>query len=247
MGSLRFRPGVVLFMLPAFALYSLFFIIPFLRTMYGSLFNWNGMENARFIGFGNYAQLARDSLFLTGIGRVALWALLAIIFKVGSALVLASMLRLPIRGERFFTGAFFVPVVISSAAISLMFTLLYDPDIGLIDVALRGVGLGFLAHAWLSDENLASSCVLLRCWISHIDRLFLHHHPRRGPQRSGRAVFRSRTDQTAPARANVVHPHQRALLLVAGAAGVHHPGDHRGGEKLRLCVRYDEGRPGDRD
>jgi raffinose/stachyose/melibiose transport system permease protein len=160
MGSLRFRPGVVLFMLPAFALYSLFFIIPFLRTMYGSLFNWNGMENARFIGFGNYAQLARDSLFLTGIGRVALWALLAIIFKVGSALVLASMLRLPIRGERFFTGAFFVPVVISSAAISLMFTLLYDPDIGLIDVALRGVGLGFLAHAWLSDENLALYAVI---------------------------------------------------------------------------------------
>jgi raffinose/stachyose/melibiose transport system permease protein len=159
-GTLRFRPGVALFMLPAFALYALFFIVPFARTMFGSLFDWNGMDNARFIGLDNYVQLAQDALFLTGIGRVALWSLLAIIFKVGTALVLANMLRVPIRGERFFTGAFFVPVVISSAAISLMFTLLYDPDIGLIDVALRAVGLGFLAHAWLSDENVALYAVI---------------------------------------------------------------------------------------
>ena len=160
MGTLRFRPGVALFMLPAFGLYALFFMVPFLRTLYGSLFDWNGMDDARFIGLGNYVKLAHDALFLTGLGRVGLWALLAIIFKVGTALVLASMLRLPIWGERFFSAAFFVPVVISSAAISLMFTLLYDPDIGLIDVALRGVGLGFLAHAWLSEENLALYAVI---------------------------------------------------------------------------------------
>jgi raffinose/stachyose/melibiose transport system permease protein len=159
-GTLRFRPGVALFMLPAFALYAVFFIVPFVRTLTSSLFDWNGMDQARFIGLGNYVQLARDSLFLTGLGRVALWALLAIVFKVGIALVLASMLRLPIPGEKFFTGAFFVPVVISSAAISLMFTLLYDPDIGLVDVVLRNVGLGFLAHAWLSDENTALYAVI---------------------------------------------------------------------------------------
>lgn len=160
MGSLRFRPGIILFMLPAFALYALFFLVPFARTLAGSLFDWNGMDNARFIGLGNYAQLARDALFLTGLGRVALWALAAIVFKVGTALILASMLRLPIPGEKFFTGAFFVPVMISSAAISLMFTLLSDPDIGLIDEALRAVGLGVLAHAWLSEENLALYAVI---------------------------------------------------------------------------------------
>jgi raffinose/stachyose/melibiose transport system permease protein len=85
---------------------------------------------------------------------------LAVVFKVGIALVLASMLRVPIPGERFFSGAFFVPVVISSAAISLLFTLLYDPDIGLIDVFLRGIGLGSLARGWLSDENTALYAVI---------------------------------------------------------------------------------------
>ena len=160
MGSLRFRPGLVLFMLPAFALYAVFFLVPFLRTLYTSLFEWNGIGAARFVGLENYGTLAQDTLFRQGLGRVALWAGLAIAFKVGTALVLASMLRVPIRGERFFTGAFFVPVVISSAAISLMFTLLYDPDVGLIDVVLRGIGLGSLAHAWLAEENTALYAVI---------------------------------------------------------------------------------------
>ena len=160
MGTLRFRPGMVLFMLPAFALYAVFFIVPFVRTLYSSLFDWNGIGDAHFIGFANYVQLAQDTLFLQGIGRVGLWAVLAIVFKVGTALVLAAMLRVPIPGERFFAGAFFVPVVISSAAISLMFTLLYDPDIGLVDVVLRHVGLGGLAHAWLADEHTALYAVI---------------------------------------------------------------------------------------
>jgi raffinose/stachyose/melibiose transport system permease protein len=160
MGSLRFRPGVILFMLPAFALYAMFFVVPFLRTLYGSLFEWNGIGDATFIGFGNYAQLAEDTLFRQGLARVGLWAVAAVVLKVGTALVLASMLRVPIRGERFFTGAFFVPVVISSAAISLMFTLLYDADVGLIDVVLRAVGLGSLAHAWLAEEGTALYAVI---------------------------------------------------------------------------------------
>jgi raffinose/stachyose/melibiose transport system permease protein len=160
MGRLRFTPSVLLFMVPAAALYGLFFVVPFVRALYGSLLDWNGIGTATFIGFHNYVQLARDSLFLTGVGRVALWAALAVVFKVGTALLLASMLRLPIPGSQFFTGAFFVPVMISSAAISLLFTLLYDPDVGLVNAVLRGIGLGFLARNWLGDDDTALLAVI---------------------------------------------------------------------------------------
>ncbi len=160
MGRLRFTPSVLLFMLPAFALYGVFFLVPFARTLYGSLFDWNGIGAATFIGLQNYVQLAHDDLFIAGIGRVALWAVLAVLFKVGIALVLAAMLRVPIAGSRFFTGAFFVPVVISSAAISLLFTLLYDSDVGLVNLALRGIGLGFLARNWLGDQDTALLAVI---------------------------------------------------------------------------------------
>lgn len=160
MGTLRFSPGVLLFMLPGFALYGVFFVLPFARTLLASLYEWNGMDTAVFVGLANYAELAHDGLFRIGVARVGLWAALAVVLKVGAALLLASALREPMRGSRFFEGAFFVPVVISSAAISLLFTLLYDPDIGLVNVVLRAVGLGDLARAWLADQNTALLAVI---------------------------------------------------------------------------------------
>lgn len=160
MGTLRFRPSVLLFMLPAAALYGLFFLVPFIRTVWASLYDWNGMDEAVFVGLRNYADLASDTLFRTGFARVGLWAAAAVALKVGTALLLASALRDRIPGGRFFEAAFFVPVVISSAAISLLFTLLYDPDIGLVNVALKLVGLGHLARAWLAERDTALYAVI---------------------------------------------------------------------------------------
>lgn len=160
MGTLRFRSGILVFMIPAFVLYGIFFVVPFFRTIYFSFFNWNGFSTPEFIGFGNYAQILDDALLLVGFGRVALWALLAVLLKVGSALVLASLLRIPMRGSRFFTASFFVPVVMSSAAIGLLFTLIYDLDAGLLNLLLRQIGLASWTRSWLGDEKTALLAVI---------------------------------------------------------------------------------------
>lgn len=160
MGRLRLRPTTLLLLLPAFVLYAIFFLFPFVRTMYYSVFSWNGMSPAVFRGLDNFTHLLSDSLFEASLVRVSIWAILAIIFKVGSALVLAAVLRKPIRGSGFYTSVFFVPVVISAAAMSLMFGLLYDLDTGPFNVILRAVGLGSLARNWLGDEHTAFLAVI---------------------------------------------------------------------------------------
>src|SRR5690606_27088177 len=128
MGNLRFQWQVTLFILPALALYGVFFLIPFGRTLFFSVHEWNGFSDATFVGLANYSRLLGDELYRAGVGRVLIWAFFAVRLKVGFALVLAYILRQPLPGHKFFTTAFFIPVVISSAAISLLFTLLYDND-----------------------------------------------------------------------------------------------------------------------
>jgi raffinose/stachyose/melibiose transport system permease protein len=147
-------------MAPAFVLYAVFFLVPFARTVYYSLFEWNGMSEAIFIGLGNYVRLVGDELFTAGLWRVVVWALASIILKVGGATVLAALLRKPIRSSSFYTSVYFMPVVISAAAISLMFALLYDLDTGPINVVLRAVGLEHLARNWLGDERTAFWAVI---------------------------------------------------------------------------------------
>lgn len=160
MGTLKFRWYVLLFMAPAILMYMVFFVVPFVRTIYYSFTQWNGFTDAVFVGFANYQRLASDAIYVAGLGRVTLWALLAIIFKVGAALALASLLRVKIPGYSFFTTAFFIPVVISSAAISLLFTLLYDPEVGLVNMTLRAVGLGHWATSWLANQQTAFYAVV---------------------------------------------------------------------------------------
>ncbi|TBL71592.1 carbohydrate ABC transporter permease [Paenibacillus thalictri] len=160
MGQLKYRHVIVLYLLPALALYCTFFIVPFLKTFYYSFFDWNGFGKITYVGIKNYVNLASDPTFIGGIGKVLIWALLAILLKVGSGLVLASMLRRPVRGSKFFSSAFFMPVVISTAAIALMFTLIYDLDAGLLNSVLRQIGLGQLARTWLGDKTTAFYAVI---------------------------------------------------------------------------------------
>jgi raffinose/stachyose/melibiose transport system permease protein len=147
-------------MLPAFTLYAVFFLVPFGRTLYYSFFAWNGMGKPKFLGIENYVRLAEDDLFTTGIVRVLIWAAASIILKVGAALILAALLRKRIKGSEFYTSIFFMPVVISAAAISLMFALLYDLDTGPINILLRAIGMGNLARNWLGDEATAFWAVI---------------------------------------------------------------------------------------
>ena len=160
MGQMKFKKQLLLYMVPAFLIYSIFFIIPFIQTIYYSAFKWNGFGKPVFIGLENYKQLIHDDLFLDGLGRILIWALFAVIFKVGLALILASILRKPIKGSKFFTGVYFMPMVLSTAAIALMFTLMYDMNVGPVNWFLTFIGLEDLTRPWLGDSSTALYAVI---------------------------------------------------------------------------------------
>lgn len=155
MGAMKFRPWLLLLLAPAALLYLVLFVYPFFQTFISSFTSWDGITAPVFVGLANYVALFNDSVLMAGIVRVLIWAALAVIVKVGLGLVFAAMLKDRIRGYKFFTSVFFFPVVISSSAMSLIFALMYDKDIGIINQTLRAVGLGFLQQSWLSNPSTA--------------------------------------------------------------------------------------------
>jgi raffinose/stachyose/melibiose transport system permease protein len=160
MGEMKFKSQLIFYMLPAFLIYTIFFVYPFTQTFYYSMFEWTGFGVPTFIGIQNYLNLLKDDIFTSGIGRILIWALLAILFKTGVALILASILRKQIKGAKLFIGVYFLPVVLSSAAIALMFTLMYDYEIGPVNWFLNAIGLGELTRPWLGDANTAFYAVV---------------------------------------------------------------------------------------
>jgi raffinose/stachyose/melibiose transport system permease protein len=158
--GLKITKSAYLFLVPAVGLYLLFYIYPFIETAIYSFAEWDGITKVTFTGFENFKNLFSDKNFRDSIVRIFIWALLSIIFKVGSALVIAFALRHTFRGIRFFRTVIFFPYIISASAMCLMFMIIYDKEIGIINQFLKIIGLGGLARYWLSDANTAFYAVI---------------------------------------------------------------------------------------
>jgi raffinose/stachyose/melibiose transport system permease protein len=131
-----------------------------------------------FVGLEYYLKLFKDPIFYTALKNNSLFAIISIIFQVGGGLVIAAVLedKLIRRWQPVFRTIFFIPSVISIAVVGLLWQLLYNPDIGLINEGLRAIGQSELARAWLGDSNTAIyAIVAMSQWqyTGYIVMLFL--------------------------------------------------------------------------
>ena len=108
----------------------------------------------------NFQKILGDEVYRTAVIRIFIWAILSIIMKVGTALVIAYVLRKGGKGASFFRTVVFLPYVISSSAMCLMFSVMYDKEIGLINILLRGIGLDSVTRYWLVDEKTVFYAVI---------------------------------------------------------------------------------------
>lgn len=155
MGNIKMKPIYYLYLLPSLAMFSVFFVAPFVQTVFFSLQDWDSIGAMKYIGISNYLEMFRDEVFLASVIRVLRYAVIQALLQIGLGLFFASLLRGEKKGNGFFRAVYFLPYIISSAAICTMFTVMYDNDIGLINNFLRFMGLDRLTHIWLGEEKTA--------------------------------------------------------------------------------------------
>jgi len=153
---------LLVFLIPLTLAYVLFRFYPLVSIVYYSLFRWDGVSTPVFIGFKNYIELLGDNVFWSALKNNFLLAIASIAIEIPLGLILAYLLIIePVKGKSFFRVTYFTPMLMPSAAIGLLFTLLYDPTYGPINRFLRSVGLSFFAREWLADPTIALWSVIL--------------------------------------------------------------------------------------
>ncbi|MBQ1329228.1 MAG: sugar ABC transporter permease [Mogibacterium sp.] len=154
---------IIIFLLPALILFCGVLIAPIGASGYFSFFDWNGFTEKTYIGLSNYKELfTSDSIgFMKALGNSLLLAVLSVFLQLPLALALALMLGKNIKGERAFLSVYFMPVLISTVVIGQLWLKIYNPDYGVLNVALRAVGLDNLAHIWLGDKATALGAVFV--------------------------------------------------------------------------------------
>ncbi len=153
------RTGPSLWLLaPAATLFIVFAIVPLFGAVGLSLTDWNGLGVPAWAGFTNWENVLSDPVTWTTVS-------LSLKVMVGSWLIqtpLSLMLGVWVakegRSRAFISVMYFLPLLLSSAAVGLTFKNLLDPNFGL--TAMEGIGV--LQHNWLGDPQTVLWVVI---WI----------------------------------------------------------------------------------
>jgi len=155
-----------LFILPAFSVYAALILYPLARAAQFSLFSWDTISPAVFVGFQNYVDLARNEELRNSFVHAFVLIFFYSVLPLSVGLVIAAILnRAKVRGMTFFRTVIFLPQVIAMVVVAVAWTRLYSTD-GSINALLDLVGLGSLSRAWLGDYLFALPAVgLIGSWV----------------------------------------------------------------------------------
>jgi raffinose/stachyose/melibiose transport system permease protein len=151
-----------LFILPGFLAFLFIFVYPTLRAFYLSLYDWPGYGPInKFVWFDNFVDVAHSAKFRQAAGNSAKLFIVIFILQNTISLGLAMMLNRRSRMTHIYRVIIFLPQIMSAVATGIIWILMFDPIIGVINPFLKNHGLGQFAHQWQSEPFWAMKVVYL--------------------------------------------------------------------------------------
>lgn len=139
------------YLTPALIVLLSFRIIPILFSVRISLYDW-GMAGARaFVGLNNYLQVLKDPVFYTSLLNTFWYALFTVPTMIFLSLVIAVLLNQKIKGLGFYRTLYYLPVVTSIVAVSIVWKWLFNPERGLLNYLLSLINISPIR--WLEDPR----------------------------------------------------------------------------------------------
>ena len=147
------------YLVPAGVLTGIFLVYPVLQTIRLSLFNWSGYGKEQYAGTSNFRHLYHDHDALTATIHSLEFALVTTAVTVGVGAVIALAIDRKIRGHRIFQFAVFLPVLLPSTFLALVWAYGLDPISGWVTHFLQFLGIG--SGNWLANPHYGIFAVAL--------------------------------------------------------------------------------------
>lgn len=152
-----------LFVLPYVIFFLAFVAYPLVFSLILVFHRWNIVTPMEWIGLKNFVRLAHDTLFLRSLGNTLTFLLIHIPLQIIFALLLAVLLNSRIKLRGFFRALYFLPVVVSGVAVTILWQQLYSYDYGVLNAILNAIGLPSIP--WLVNSSWAMpSIAIMATW-----------------------------------------------------------------------------------
>ncbi|MFI3172091.1 MAG: sugar ABC transporter permease [Eubacteriales bacterium] len=162
----RWDKVAILFILPYIVFCSAFMIYPTIMAIAGSVAEWNMITNSfdEFIGFDNYIRLFQDDEFWQSVKNSMIYFVVQIPTSILGGMFIASLLNGKFRGRNLFRGIYFLPIVIGSVVVSIIWKWMLQTSSGLINYFIEIIG--FEGLPWLTSASLSMLSVsLVKAWM----------------------------------------------------------------------------------
>jgi raffinose/stachyose/melibiose transport system permease protein len=148
----RMGKGNLLYVVPGLLIYAIFVFFPILAAVVISLTEWNGLVLPTFVGLSNYIKLFSDNEFYIALRNNAEFIVFYCVFPLAIGIILAAIISTVGNRERMaLRTLFFLPYIMPTAVLGIIFQWLYNPAFGPFNQILKAVGLGKIALPWLGD------------------------------------------------------------------------------------------------
>ena len=142
----------LIYILPGLLVYFALVLGPIIAAIGISFTEWNGIGLPNWIGFGNYAKLLSDETFYVALKNNALFMVFYCVIPIVVGLLLAALVWSLRQREQFaLRTLLFLPYIMPTAVLGIIWHWLYNPAFGPINQALKLAGLGSIALPWLGD------------------------------------------------------------------------------------------------
>ncbi|WNS46755.1 sugar ABC transporter permease [Paenibacillus sp. MMS20-IR301] len=151
-----------LFILPPLLGLLIFTLYPMIYSIYGSFTDWDGLGQMNLIGLSNFTDLLTDELFHKALFNT-LFMMLGIPIGITLALLLALGLNRGVPGTTAFRVIYYVPVISSLAAVSIMWNWAYNGDYGLVNQFLDLFGIS--GPNWMANKfTVKPALIIMAVW-----------------------------------------------------------------------------------
>ncbi len=156
----RYQKSAYLFIMPSMIILSVFVFIPLGASLVISLLNMNiFMNDISFVGITNFKKILTDSRVSNSTFNSLFFTLFEVPLQVGLALVLSIYVAKNNRYTRMLRSVYYLPFVCSMTAIGIVWSMLLDPNMGLVPYLLKNIGCETIS--FLKDPNLAMPTVIV--------------------------------------------------------------------------------------
>ena len=154
----------VVFPAPALIILFIIVIVPIAYNVFLAFHKWTiGLGDPRFVGLDNFVRLLSDARVWNGLKVMAYFSGLSLTLEITLGLLVASYFNREFRGEGVVQAMYIFPFAATPVAVALIWRVMLNPDIGVMNYVLRSIGLS--GSLWVSSSStVIPSLVLVDVW-----------------------------------------------------------------------------------